>query len=328
MTAAQTPLRPAHGLLYAGVAASVAVTVTHPADTVKTRMQLMGELSKQTGPPPSTISCFVQTMRAEGLRALYRGLGTAVIREFVLNCVRVGLFEPILRALHDPADGPAPLSKRFATGLFTGCCGALVTNPLDLLKTRMQAQASASSATAAGHQHGYTGLVDGLTRMVREEGVASVYKGVSASMLRLALGSAAQLSSYTAIKERVLAAPRSDAAALPPISDGPLLHVAVSFASVVFGVTAMQPVDVVRTRLYNQPFDAASGRGLLYAGPLDAGLQIVRSEGPAALFKGWLAHYIRGAPHVALLFVTLEQLKKHRPLERLSLGTRATSPSS
>ena len=36
------------------------------------------------------------------------------------------------------------------------------------------------------------------------------------------------------------------------IPEGPLLHVCVSFASVIFGVTAMQPTDVVRTRLYNQ----------------------------------------------------------------------------
>lgn len=122
-----------------------------------------------------------------------------------------------------------------------------------------------------------------------------MYKGVTASMMRLALGSAAQLSSYSELKQRALASGR--------FTDGPLLHVCLSFASVVFGVTvskafkhgacvcahgssschevrlckvvgdlyscvtlqAMQPLDVIRTRLYNQPFDV-NGRGLLYAG--------------------------------------------------------------
>eukprot|EP00966_Prymnesium_polylepis_P285806 6602359-Prymnesium_polylepis.1 len=67
------------------------------------------------------------------------------------------------------------MHKRFAAGILTGCCGALVTNPLDLLKTRMQAQASGDNATV-GHQHGYAGVVDGVTRMLREEGVVGMYK--------------------------------------------------------------------------------------------------------------------------------------------------------
>ena len=310
MARQRTPLSTSHEMIYAGTAASVAVTLTHPADTVKTRMQLLGELATATRPSPykSTFHCFAETMRTEGIRSLYRGLGTAVIREFVLNCVRVGLFEPVLACLHDPANGPAPVHTRFAAGLATGCCGAIVTNPLDLLKTRMQAQAGGANA-AVGHQHGYTGIGDGIQRMLIEEGFASAYKGVTASMMRLALGSAAQLTAYSWTKEQVLATGR--------VQDGPLLHIGISFASVVFGVTAMQPVDVVRTRLYNQPFDANTGKGLLYSGPVDAGLQLVRSEGPAGFFKGWLAHYMRGAPHVALLFLTLEQLKKRRPLDRL-----------
>ena len=41
---------------------------------------------------------------------------------------------------------------------------------------------------------------------------------------------------------------------------------------------------------------------------------VMRAEGPAALFKGWGAHYLRGAPHVALLFLSLEQLKRRWPL--------------
>ena len=300
------PLSVSHGLLYAGIAASVAVAVTHPADTVKTRMQLQGELVRQGAQPrySSTLDCFVGSYKVEGLRGLQRGLPTAIVREFCVNCVRVGLFEPVLATLHDPERGSAPMHTRFAAGILTGCCGAMVTNPLDLLKTRMQAQASGENAMV-GHQHGYTGVFDGIRRMVTEEGVQGMYKGVSASMLRLALGSAAQLSTYSRIKEWALTTQGA--------KDGPLLHVAVSFASVVFGVTAMQPSDVVRTRLYNQPFDS-SGRGTLYAGPLDAAAKVVRLEGAAALFKGWTAHYLRGAPHVALLFLTLEQLKKHRPL--------------
>ena len=85
---------------------------------------------------------------------------------------------------------------------------------------------------------------------VKQDGVLGLWKGVSPSLLRLALGSSAQLASYSHIKEYALA---NEIA-----SDGPLLHIGTSFASVVFGVTAMNPVDVVRTRLYNQQSSAGS----------------------------------------------------------------------
>ena len=48
---------------------------------------------------------------------------------------------------------------------------------------------------------------------------------------------------------------------------------------------------------------------------MDAAMKILRLEGPQAFFKGWFAHYLRGAPHVALIFVFLEQLKKRKPIE-------------
>ena len=91
------------------------------------------------------------------------------------------------------------------------------------------------------------------------------------------------------------------------------------------GVTLMNPIDVIRSRLYNQPFDA-HGKGTLYSSGVDAFGKILRTEGPQGFFKGWLAHFSRGAPHVALIFVFLEQLQRHRPLA-LILGGSASAGS-
>jgi hypothetical protein len=102
-----------------------------------------------------------------------------------------------------------------AAGVTSGCTAALICNPLDLLKvrrtlcpsfeydvplktipyikTRMQAQASGANASV-GFQHGYSGVSNGLFRVAAEEGITGMYKGLPASMLRLALGSAGQVS--------------------------------------------------------------------------------------------------------------------------------------
>ena len=49
-------------------------------------------------------------------------------------------------------------------------------------------------------------------------------------------------------------------------------------------VAVINPVDVVRTRLYAQPVDAATGRGALYDGALDAARKIYAIEGAPALY--------------------------------------------
>lgn len=296
--------------IYAATAASTAVVFTNPFDLAKTRLQLQGErisagVGKRVYSGP--VDCIVKTIRVEGLAGAQRGLSTAMTREAVLNFFRVGMFEPVLKMYHPKSkDGvPAPLHLKIAAGITTGSTAALVSNPLDLMKTRMQAQASGPNASV-GYQHSFSGVAHGFRSLFQNEGVLGLWKGISPSVARLALGSSGQLASYSHIKENALA---------KGYTDGPLLHICTSFISVVFGVTAMNPLDVIRTRLYNQP----TGADMLYSSGIDAAYKIARYEGVSAFMKGWVAHYMRGAPHVALIFVFLEQLKKRRPLERLFL---------
>ena len=70
----------------------------------------------------------------------------------------------------------------------------------------------------------------------------------------------------------------------------------------VLAVLAAQPVDTVRTRLYN-----STG---VYSGALDAFLKIVAAEGPFALWKGTAAHMARYAPHGTLCFVFIDLLQR------------------
>ena len=63
------------------------------------------------------------------------------------------------------------------------------------------------------------------------------------------------------------------------------------------------PFDVLKTRLMNQ--DPARP---LYRGTGDALLQIVRVEGPLALYKGLLPVYFRQAPFNLLNYLIMEQL--------------------
>lgn len=62
----------------------------------------------------------------------------------------------------------------------------------------------------------------------------------------------------------------------------------------------MTPADVVSTRLYNQSIDS-SGKGSLYAGPVDCLVQVLRTEGVLGIYKGIGANYLRVGPHSVIM---------------------------
>lgn len=252
---------------------------------------MAGELGAAAGPGPrlGTYGTLRGILAREGPAGLQAGLPIAVIREGSKNLFRLGMFEPLLYALHDRQNGPPPLYKRMLAGMASGALGAYTCNPLDLLKSRMQNQ--------VGRAGDYKGPVDGLTRLLREEGLAGAWRGCHIGALRSSVNTAANLTTYTALKDYL----KLHHGARETVD----LHVGCSFASAASGVLIGNPLDVLRTRLYNQP----TGPGALYAGAGDAFAKILRQEGPGAFYKGATAHFMRVGPHFVLTFVVLEQLR-------------------
>jgi solute carrier family 25 protein 34/35 len=71
---------------------------------------------------------------------------------------------------------------------------------------------------------------------------------------------------------------------------------------------AMNPVDCVATRLYNQP--VLNGRGTLYTGPFNCLRRTFHEEGFQGLYKGTFANYVRLGPHTVCTFVFWEKTKE------------------
>lgn len=117
----------------------------------------------------------------------------------------------------------------------------------------------------------------------------------------------------------------------------PIVHAVSSFGSAGLSTMTINPLDVIRTRLYNQPFDA-QGSGLWYVfhppssshvctrsrlsqgclligsarykNGVDAAVKVMRAEGPLAFYKGALTHFMRLGPHLVLVFTFHEQFKR------------------
>ncbi|AGO10433.1 AaceriABL023Wp [[Ashbya] aceris (nom. inval.)] len=284
-----TPVSKLGSFVAGGAAACVAVTFTNPIETVKTRLQLQGELvaggSRLYTGPAQAVSLIYRT---EGMRGLQQGLACAYAYQILLNGSRLGLYDPLRVALGGcvlgdrSAHGSAVLAVNAAAGAAAGIIGAVLGSPLQLVKTRMQALAHDGARLPSAWPT--------LVAVFKDRGVRGLYQGVDAAILRTGVGSAVQLAVYSHAKE----------ALGRHIPDGMALYTLASTISSVAVCIAMNPFDVAMTRMYNH-------RGSLYRGPLDCLYKTVKSEGFCALYKGHMAQLLRVAPHTILCLTLMEQ---------------------
>ncbi|KAJ7492334.1 mitochondrial carrier domain-containing protein [Mycena latifolia] len=301
------PISTAEGFLCGGVAASIAVTISNPAEVAKTRLQLQGELAKSGTEKvyKNAFDVFAKTYKNEGIRGMQRGLGPAACHPILLNGSRLGFYEPFRRNINKligrRPDEQLPLTAVVA-GATSGAVGASLGNPLFLIKARMQAY---SPALPVGAQHYYKNSFHALSTIFRAEGPRGLIRGMDAAILRTSMGSSVQLPSYNLTKNFLVSRD-----ILPANSTWTFL--ASSSVSGVCVCIAMQPgrycgsaLSLLNalTRMYNQPtVMGPNGKmvGTLYKNPIDCLWKTVKTEGVRGWYKGSTAHFLRIAPHTII----------------------------
>ncbi|KAL3527516.1 hypothetical protein ACH5RR_012172 [Cinchona calisaya] len=316
------------GFVEGGIASIVAGCSTHPLDLIKVRMQLQGESnvpnpaiqtlrpalafnpaaqhvshihvpSPPLPPPPprvGLISVGVKIVQQEGITALFSGVSATVLRQTLYSTTRMGLYDVLKQKWTDPQSNKMALERKIAAGLIAGAVGAAVGNPADVAMVRMQADGRLPLA----QRRNYKSVVDAISQMAKNEGVASLWRGSSLTVNRAMLVTASQLASYDQIKESILET------AL--MKDGLGTHVTASFAAGFVAAVASNPVDVIKTRVMSMKVEP--GMAPPYSGALDCAMKTIRAEGPLALYKGFIPTISRQGPFTVVLFVTLEQIRK------------------
>jgi solute carrier family 25 protein 34/35 len=118
------------------LAATGAVFITNMPETIKTRMQLDGEASKQSGSSTgkqyaNIFDAYKKIVRQEGFKALQAGLGPAIGIQIIMNGLRLGLFEPIQRFNRDITKcGEQNVLNKVVSGATSGAIGVSVSSPL------------------------------------------------------------------------------------------------------------------------------------------------------------------------------------------------------
>jgi solute carrier family 25, member 33/36 len=252
---------------------------------------------------------------------LFKGLGANLIGVVPARSTNFFVYGNGKRILnnHFNADGhlgESPWQIHVAAAIAAGIATGTATNPIWLIKTRVQLDRNRASDNPTQSRQ-YRNSWDCVKQTFRHEGIRGFYKGLTASYLGVT-ESTMQWVMYERFK-RILAGRQQLRAADLNYQRG-ILEKAEEFAG-EFTAAALAkliasaityPHEVVRTRLRQAPtVTSATGKPIAkYTGLIQCFKLIAKEEGVAGLYGGMTPHLLRVAPSAGIMFVVYEGMLK------------------
>lgn len=272
-----------------GLSGMGATCIIQPIDMIKVRIQL--------GAKGSPLHVGKEIIKNEGIMTLYKGLSAGLLRQATYTTARLGIFNNLSEMAKEANKGkPIPLWQKAVCGLAAGGLGALVGTPADLTLIRMQAD----STLPPEHRRNYKGVGDAFVRIVREDGIAGLFRGATPTIVRAMALNMGMLASNDQAKEMIEAAGFAKGSAVPVLGGA---SIAGFFAS-----ACSLPFDFVKTRL--QKMTPNPDGSMPYKSALDCALKTLSQEGPMKFYTGFGTYCIRIAPHVVFTLVFNDALPK------------------
>lgn len=269
-----------------GIAGILGVSCVFPIDLAKTRLQnqrIGSEAYK------SMLDCLRKVISAEGFFGMYRGSAVNLLLitpEKAIKLTGNDLFRHLL-ADHSAGSNNSKthltLPREMLAGGGAGLCQIIVTTPMELLKIQCQ-DAGRTASSSAPNQEAKSSKPSALRvakELVKSKGLAGLYKGASATMLRDV--------SFSVVYFPLFAHLSSLGSKFMFETDDNAENSAfwINFVSGCLAAgtaaVAVNPADVVKTRL--QLLNTGSGEER-YTGLRHAFVDIYRKEGPKAFLKG------------------------------------------
>lgn len=277
-------------LLSGGVAGTISSCVTNPLDVIKTQLQ-----SSARGNP---IAIAKKVMTTDGIPGFFRGLPPTLVGIIPARSIYFYSYQKSKTFL-GPYLSEGSTGNALLSGFFAGIASNTVTNPIWMVRTRMQL-----IADAAVGQRIYKGYGDVIATIFKHEGIGGFYKGIAASYWGCTEG-ALQFLVYEQLKTRLLRRENHARHVQGLESTQQLSKVKYFFsAALAKGMASIltYPHEVARTRMREQ---ALSGV-FKYKGMWQSLGVIAREEGRSGLYSGMGVHLLKVVPNSALMFLTYE----------------------
>ncbi|XP_062858127.1 mitochondrial adenyl nucleotide antiporter SLC25A24 [Trichomycterus rosablanca] len=174
--------------------------------------------------------------------------------------------------------------RQLVAGAVAGAVSRTGTAPLDRMKVFMQVHASKSNQIS---------LVNGFKQMIKEGGVASLWRGNGVNVIKIAPETAIKFMAYEQYKKLLT-------------SEGGKIQTHERFiAGSLAGATAqtsIYPMEVMKTRLTLRK----TGQ---YSGMFDCAKKILKKEGVKAFYKGYIPNILGIIPYAGIDLAVYETLK-------------------
>ncbi|KAK4265220.1 hypothetical protein QN277_026302 [Acacia crassicarpa] len=269
-------------LISGAIAGVVSRTAVAPLETIRTH--LMVGVSGN-----SALEVFRSVVNADGWAGLYRGNFVNVIRVAPSKGIELFVYDTVKKHLSPkPGEKPKlPIPAPSVAGALAGVSSTLCTYPLELLKTRLTVQRGM-----------YKNFLDAFMRIVKEEGPAELYRGLTPSIIGVIPFAATNYLAYDTLQKAYKKAFNKDEV-------GNVMTLLIGSTSSAFSSTVTFPLEVARKHM-----QAGAINGRQYSNMLHALVSILEKEGPAGLYRGLGPSWLKLIPAAGISFMCYEACKK------------------
>jgi len=168
-------------LLFGAISGFVEVSICHPLDTVKTRVQ---------NSKSNTFTIIKNIYQKEGIKGYYRGLTAVYLSVIPKNAIRFSSFHYYNSIIH----------SNFLSGLLAGMTEAImVVNPTEVCKIRIQTQYNSVRNPESVIK--YKNIYQTIFLILKEEGISPFYRGLVPTILRQSLNQASNFYFFNLLNQ-------------------------------------------------------------------------------------------------------------------------------
>ncbi|KAL1984012.1 hypothetical protein VTN96DRAFT_9697 [Rasamsonia emersonii] len=298
-------LESVHHFALGSLAGAFGAFMVYPIDLVKTRMQ--NQRSTRVGERlyNNSLDCAKKVLRNEGVRGLYSGVLPQLIGVAPEKAIKLTVNDLVRGWATDQQTGNIKVPWEIVAGGSAGACQVIFTNPLEIVKIRLQVQGEIAKSVEGAPRRSAMWIVKNL-------GLVGLYKGASACLLRDVPFSAIYFPTYSHLKSDFFGeSPTKKLGIVQLLTAGAIAGMPAAYLTT--------PCDVIKTRLQ---VEARKGE-TKYTSLRHCAKTIWKEEGFRAFFKGGPARIVRSSPQFGFTLAAYEVLQKLFPMP----GSEDTAPA-
>uniref|UniRef100_K3X5K1 Uncharacterized protein n=1 Tax=Globisporangium ultimum (strain ATCC 200006 / CBS 805.95 / DAOM BR144) TaxID=431595 RepID=K3X5K1_GLOUD len=183
---------PVWGAFVAGsMSGFTASVLTYPLDLIRTRLSgHIGDKIKYNG----IYNTFIVTLREEGFRALFRGIGPTLLGSIPYEGIKFGSYDVLKSLLPSDIDPKADYVGKMVCGGGAGMIATILTYPNDTVRRRLQMQGQGGAPII------YKNAVDCYIKLLKNEGWTVYYRGLLPTLVRAMPNMGVQFATYDVLK--------------------------------------------------------------------------------------------------------------------------------